>query len=186
MSRSIIALRPGDRLVGATPLVTGEEDLVFITSNAQLLRFSATTVRPQGRGAGGVTGIRLAEGAHAVWFGAVLSPEDAVVVTVAGSSTGPDSQPGTAKVTPFTAFPAKGRATGGVRCQRFLKGEDILLFGWVGRSPARAFREDGGPVRLPDPVERRDGSGEALPRPIAAVGTGQVDTGTVVASLFQG
>ena len=182
----IIALRPGDRLVGATPLVTGEEDLVFITSNAQLLRFSATTVRPQGRGAGGVTGIRLAEGAHAVWFGAVLSPEDAVVVTVAGSSTGPDSQPGTAKVTPFTAFPAKGRATGGVRCQRFLKGEDILLFGWVGRSPARAFREDGGPVRLPDPVERRDGSGEALPRPIAAVGTGQVDTGTVVASLFQG
>jgi len=42
------------------------------------------------------------------------------------------------------------------------------------------------PLRLPDPVERRDGSGEALPRPIAAVGTGQVDTGTVVASLFQG
>ncbi len=183
----IINLRPGDRLVGATQLVTGEEDLVFVTSEAQLLRFPASSVRPQGRGAGGVAGVRLGEGAHALWFGAVTSPEDTVVVTVAGSSGAlPDTQTGTAKVTPFSAFPAKGRATGGVRCQRFLKGEDVLLFAWVGRSPARAFRADGGPVRLPDPVERRDGSGEALPRPIASVGTGQVDTGTVAASLSGG
>ncbi|UPT21358.1 DNA topoisomerase IV subunit A [Thermobifida alba] len=183
----IINLRPGDRLVGATQLVTGEEDLVFVTSEAQLLRFPASSVRPQGRSAGGVAGVRLGEGAHALWFGAVTSPEDTVVVTVAGSSGAlPDTQTGTAKVTPFSAFPAKGRATGGVRCQRFLKGEDVLLFAWVGRSPARAFRADGGPVRLPDPVERRDGSGEALPRPIASVGTGQVDTGTVAASLSGG
>ncbi|HLU97228.1 MAG TPA: DNA topoisomerase IV subunit A [Thermobifida alba] len=183
----IINLRPGDRLVGATQLVTGEEDLVFVTSEAQLLRFPASSVRPQGRGAGGVAGVRLGEGAHALWFGAVTSPEDTVVVTVAGSSGAlPDTQTGTAKVTPFSAFPVKGRATGGVRCQRFLKGEDVLLFAWVGRSPARAFRADGGPVRLPDPVERRDGSGEALPRPIASVGTGQVDTGTVAASLSGG
>ncbi|KUP96793.1 DNA gyrase/topoisomerase IV subunit A [Thermobifida cellulosilytica] len=183
----IINLRPGDRLVGATQLVTGEEDLVFVTSDAQLLRFPASSVRPQGRNAGGVAGIRLGEGAHALWFGAVTSPEDTVVVTVAGSSNAlPDTQTGTAKQTPFSAFPAKGRATGGVRCQRFLKGEDILLFAWVGRSPARAFRADGGPVRLPDPVERRDASGEALPRPIASVGTGQVDTGTVAAALTSG
>ncbi|UOE17837.1 DNA topoisomerase IV subunit A [Thermobifida halotolerans] len=183
----VINLRPGDRLVGATQLVTGEEDLVFITSDAQLLRFPASSVRPQGRSAGGVTGIRLGEDANALWFGAVTSPEDSVVVTIAGSSGAlPDTQTGTAKVTPLSVFPAKGRATGGVRCQRFLKGEDLLLFGWVGRSPARAFRADGGPVRLPDPVPRRDGSGEALPRPIASVGTGQVDTGTVAASLSGG
>lgn len=106
-----------------------------------------------------------------------------MVVTVAGSSEAlPDTQAGTAKTTPLSAFPAKGRATGGVRCQRFLKGEDLLLLAWVGRSPARAFRADGGPVRLPDPDPRRDGSGEALPRPIAAVGTGQTDTGAVAAS----
>ena len=35
------------------------------------------------------------------------------------------------KVSPFGAYPAKGRATGGVRVQRFLKGEDTLLVAWV-------------------------------------------------------
>ncbi|GAA3747793.1 DNA gyrase subunit A [Spinactinospora alkalitolerans] len=174
----VINLKDGDRLVGATQLVTGEEDLVFITSEAQLLRFAAGGVRPQGRPAGGVTGVRLSEGARALWFGAVTAPEDSVVVTVAGSSTAlPGTQAGAAKLTPLDAFPVKGRATGGVRCHRFLKGEDVLLFGWMGRAPARASRADGGPVRLPDADPRRDGSGEALPRPISAVGTGQTDTG---------
>ncbi|MFC7330093.1 DNA gyrase/topoisomerase IV subunit A [Marinactinospora rubrisoli] len=173
----IIALREGDRLVGATQLVTGEEDLVFVTSDAQLLRFPAGGVRPQGRSAGGVAGIRLSEGASALWFGAVTAPEDSLVLTVAGSSAAlPETQTGAAKLTPFEVYPAKGRATGGVRCHRFLKGEDVLLFAWVGRAPARASRADGGPVRLPDPDGRRDGSGEALPRAITAVGTGQTST----------
>ena len=51
-----IALKDGDRVVGAVELATGEEDLVFVTSDAQLLRFSASAVRPQGRAAGGVAG----------------------------------------------------------------------------------------------------------------------------------
>ncbi|TDQ48235.1 DNA gyrase/topoisomerase IV subunit A [Actinorugispora endophytica] len=183
----VINLKDGDRLVGATQLVTGEEDLVFITSDAQLLRFPASSVRPQGRPAGGVTGVRLTDGAHALWFGAATSPDDSMVVTIAGSSTAlPGTQAGTAKTTPLSAFPAKGRATGGVRCQRFLKGEDVLLFGWIGRAPARAFRADGGPVRLPDPEPRRDGSGEVLLRPVVSVGTGQSDTGAVAASLSGG
>ncbi|GAA3723719.1 DNA gyrase/topoisomerase IV subunit A [Salinactinospora qingdaonensis] len=174
----IIALRDDDRLVGATQLVTGEEDLIFVTSEAQLLRFSSTAVRAQGRAAGGVSGVRLGENAHAVWFGAVPMPEDSVVVTIAGNSEAlPGTQAGSAKVTPVDAFPVKGRATGGIRCHRFLKGEDTLLFAWVGRTPARASRADGGPVRLPETDERRDGSGEALPRAIAAVGTAKTDTG---------
>ncbi|WP_106249660.1 DNA gyrase/topoisomerase IV subunit A [Allonocardiopsis opalescens] len=174
----VIALKPGDRVIGAAQLTGGAEDLVFITSDAQLLRFAVDGVRPQGRPAGGVTGVRLADGAHAVWFGAVpADPDefDAVVVTVAGSSAAlPGTQTGTAKVTPFSLFPSKGRATGGVRCHRFLKGEDVLLFGWAGAAPARAARADGGPIRLPDLNDRRDGSGDLLPRPLAAVG------GTVV------
>ncbi|WP_046469094.1 DNA gyrase/topoisomerase IV subunit A [Allosalinactinospora lopnorensis] len=174
----IINLRDDDRLVGVTQLSTGEEDLVFITSAGQLLRFSAETVRAQGRAAGGVTGVKLAEGARALWFGAVALPEDSVVVTVAGDSTSlPGTQAGSAKVTPFETFPVKGRATGGVRCQRFLKGEDTLIFGWIGRAPARASRADGGPVRLPDLDQRRDGSGEPLPRAITVVGSGQTDAG---------
>ncbi len=174
----VITLKDDDRVVGVTQLSTGEEDLAFVTSEAQLLRFSATGVRPQGRPAGGVAGVRLAEDAHVLWFGAVPLPEDSVVVTVAGESTVLEgTQAGSAKVTPFEAYPVKGRATGGVRCHRFLKGEDTLLFAWVGRAPARASRADGKPVRLPDLSERRDGSGDALPRAITTVGSGQTDSG---------
>ncbi|CAM3977480.1 DNA topoisomerase IV subunit A [Nocardiopsis rhodophaea] len=174
----VINLREGDRVVSAAQLSTGEEDLVFITSQAQLLRFPASAVRPQGRAAGGVAGVKLPEDARVMWFGAVALPEDSVVVTVTGSSTAlPGTQAGAAKVTPFEVYPAKGRATGGVRCQRFLKGEDTLLFAWVGRAPARANRADGGPVRLPDLDQRRDGSGEPLTSPVAVVGSGRTDSG---------
>ena len=56
----VIALKDGDRVVGAVQLADEEQDLVFITSDAQLLRFSAASVRPQGRSAAGMAGIRLA------------------------------------------------------------------------------------------------------------------------------
>ena len=177
----VIALKDDDRVIGVTQLSSGEEDLAFITSEAQLLRFSAATVRPQGRPAGGVSGVRLSEEARVLWFGAVPSPEDSVVVTVSGSSDALDgTQAGSAKVTPFETYPTKGRATGGVRCHRYLKGEDTLLFGWIGRAPARASRADGKPVRLPDTSDRRDGSGDALPRAIVTVGSGHTDSGITV------
>ena len=67
----VIALKDGDRVVGAVQLASDAQDLVFITSDAQLLRFGAASVRPQGRAAGGMAGIRLAARASVVWFGAV-------------------------------------------------------------------------------------------------------------------
>src|SRR4029079_14690424 len=45
---SIISLRDGDRVVGAAVADRDHLDLVFITTDAQLLRFSARSVRPQG------------------------------------------------------------------------------------------------------------------------------------------
>jgi DNA gyrase subunit A len=166
----IIALKPGDSVVGvANTGVDGAEDLVFITSDAQLLRFPATSVNPQGRTAAGMAGVRLAAGATALWFGAVDPAWEAVVVTVAGSSGTLDVGGGTVKVTPFVEYPAKGRGTGGVRCHRFLKGEDILRFGWAGLTPARAAGSKGEPIELPEPDGRRDGSGVPLDKPLAAV-----------------
>jgi DNA gyrase subunit A len=163
-----IALRDGDEVVGALDLVTGEESLCFVTSGAQLLHFPAGSVRPQGRGGGGMAGVRLGAGEYVVWFGA-LDPGDAVVVTSAGSSTAlPGTEPGSVKVTPFSEYPAKGRGTGGVRCHRFLKGEDVLVFGWAGPSPARAAASSGSPVDLPPAEGRRDGSGTPAAQPIAA------------------
>ncbi|CAL9412157.1 DNA gyrase/topoisomerase IV subunit A [Streptomyces sp. enrichment culture] len=166
----VITLKEGDRIVGAAELRTGEEDLVFITDDAQLLRYPAAQVRPQGRPAGGMTGIKLGEGAKVISFTAVDPAADAVVFTVAGSrGTLDDSVQTTAKLTPFDQYPRKGRATGGVRCQRFLKGEDCLSLAWAGPAPARAAQKNGAAVSLPQIDPRRDGSGVSLAKTVAVV-----------------
>ncbi|WP_447947204.1 DNA gyrase/topoisomerase IV subunit A [Microbacterium lacticum] len=166
----IIALKPGDRVVGAG-LAADDDDLVFVTSDAQLLRFGADAVRPQGRAAGGMAGIRLSTGAEVIAFQPAPRDERTVVVTVAGSSQAiAGTDPGSAKVSSFDEFPAKGRATGGVRAQRFVKGEDVLTLAWVGVEP-RALAADGAVRQLPAPGAKRDASGQPLEAVVAAVGT---------------
>ena len=166
----LISLKSGDRVVGAVELRTGNEDLVFITSDAQLLHFPAAGVRPQGRTAGGMAGIKLAVGAHSVFFTAVNPEVDNLVVTSSGSSGAlPGTEPGSLKVTPYAEYPAKGRATGGVRCHRFLRGEDTLVLGWVGGSPARAAAANGVALELPEATGKRDGSGLPAATPIGAI-----------------
>ncbi|HYG92892.1 MAG TPA: DNA topoisomerase IV subunit A [Nocardioides sp.] len=189
----VVRLNDGDEVVGAVELRTGEEELCFVSSDAQLLRFGAGLVRPQGRSGGGMAGIRLAAGERVVWFGALdpdAWPAGAVLVTASGSATAlPGTEPGSVKVTDFAEYPAKGRATGGVRCHRFLKGEDTLVFAWAGPAPARAAASSGAPVDLPEATGRRDGSGVPGSQPIAAcagplaaslpVGSGGSATGDV-------
>ncbi len=166
----VITLKDGDRIVGGRELRTGEEDLVFITDDAQLLRYQASQVRPQGRPAGGMAGIKLAAGAKVISFTAVDPAADAVVFTVAGSKgTLMGDAESSAKLTPFDQYPRKGRATGGVRCQRFLRGEDALVLAWAGAAPARAAQKNGTPAELPELDPRRDGSGTPLPKPVAAL-----------------
>jgi DNA gyrase subunit A len=152
--------------VEATP----DDQLVFVTSDAQLLQFPASVVRPQGRSGGGVAGVRLARGATVTFFGGVDPAADNVVVTVAGAGSAlPGTDAGSVKVTPLREYPAKGRATGGVRCHRFLRGEDTLLVAYVGPGPARAGAAGGTPVDLPGEPGRRDGSGMPAAQPIVAV-----------------
>ncbi|MDR2985920.1 MAG: DNA topoisomerase IV subunit A [Nocardiopsaceae bacterium] len=182
----VITLKEGDRVVGAVQLETEDQDLVFITSDAQLLRFGAAAVRPQGRAAAGMAGVRLSPHASVLWFGAVNpgageSPADPnaegaasttpVVATVSGSARAlPGTGAASVKVTPYAEFPPKGRGTGGVRCHRFLKSEDALVLAWAGPGPARGATAAGTPVHLPPPEGRRDGSGERVREPLAAVG----------------
>jgi DNA gyrase subunit A len=166
----LVSLKAGDEVVGAVELQSGDEDLVFITSDAQLLRFGAAAVRPQGRAAGGVAGVKLAPDARVTFFGAVPQGVDAVVVTSSGSSGAlPGTEPGSIKATPYSEYPAKGRATGGVRCHRFLKGEDTLVLAWAGPVPARASGANGVALELPEPTGRRDGSGTPAPAAIASI-----------------
>ncbi|MFJ3383082.1 MULTISPECIES: DNA topoisomerase (ATP-hydrolyzing) subunit A [unclassified Curtobacterium] len=165
-----IGLKPGDAVVGATQSPE-TDDLVFITSNAQLLRFPASGVRAQGLPAGGVAGVALASGASVIWFGAVAPSEDAVVATVSASSSAlPGTDTGRAKVSSLSEFPAKGRATQGVRAHAFLKGEDGLTVAWAGIAPPHAVGTDGAARTLPDWLSKRDGSGSPLEAVIGSIG----------------
>src|SRR6478672_7751370 len=168
----VIALKDKDTVVGVAPAGSEDTDLVFLTREAQLLRFSAANVRAQGRTAGGMAGIKLGAGDHVVFFGAVAANDDAaVVVTIAGTDGAlPGTAPGAAKVTAFAEYPVKGRATAGVRAHRFLKGEDTLLLGWAGHGPAKASSLAGVARSLPGEHGRRDGSGIPLSQAIDAIG----------------
>ena len=167
-SWEVVSLKPGDRVVGAVELAGEDNDLVFVTSDAQLLHFDAAAVRPQGRAAGGMAGVRLAAGARAVWFGAVDPARESVVVTVSGSSAAlPGTDAGSVKVTPYSEYPAKGRGTGGVRCHRFLRGEDVLDagVGGAGAGPGRGRDRRGrGPARRHRPAGRVRDPGRAADR----------------------
>lgn len=176
----VIRLADGDEVVAAFD-VADDDEIVIVSDDASLLRFAASAVRPQGRPAGGMAGMRLAAGARVLHATAVrpaegdAGPDDgggAVVVATAAGSAGslPGSPASSVKVTPFEVYPAKGRATGGVRVHRFLKGEDVLMAAWVGPGPALAAGPTGVPVALPVPDPRRDGSGGRPAGAIAVVG----------------
>ena len=167
----LIALRPGDEVVGAAPVLSSRDDVVFITADAQLLRFPAGSVRPQGRTAAGMAGIRLAATDTVLFFGVVDPDRDAIVVTSSGTRQAlAGTQAGALKVTAYAQYPPKGRATGGVRAHRFLRGEDLLVLAWAGHTPARASAANGSAVDLPPAQSKRDGSGVAASAIIAAIG----------------
>nr|WP_297741234.1 DNA topoisomerase (ATP-hydrolyzing) [uncultured Tessaracoccus sp.] len=176
-SWEVIRLADGDEVVGAQELVDEHCNLAFITSDAQLLHFKADLVRPQGRTGGGVAGIKLSKDASVIWFG-VADPESDEVVTVSGSSESlPGTEAGSAKITPLAEYPTKGRATGGVRCHRFLKGEDALTAAGIGGAPMMATAASGSPVVLPESHARRDGSGTPLTQPVVKI-AGRLSTAT--------
>ncbi|QFG20978.1 DNA topoisomerase (ATP-hydrolyzing) subunit A [Actinomadura sp. WMMB 499] len=166
----VITLKDDDRVIGAVQLQSEDEHLVFITSDAQLLHYAASLVRPQGRMAGGMAGIKLGEDARVLWFGAIDPAREARVITISGSSSAlPGTQTGAIKIADFADYPSKGRATGGVRSHRFLKGEDVLLQAWAALTPLRAAGPGGKPANLNAPLGRRDGSGDELDTTITTI-----------------
>ncbi|XPP25925.1 MAG: DNA gyrase/topoisomerase IV subunit A [Leucobacter sp.] len=167
----VIGLKGADRLVAAFPAPDGAE-FAAVASDAQLLRFPTDSVRPQGRPAGGMAGMKLGADARIIFAGAIPAGAEARVVTVADSSlTLPGTDVATAKVSEWAEFPAKGRATGGVRAQRFLKGEDRLACAWVGTGEPRALAADGAARKLPETLGKRDASGTPIDGAAAFVGT---------------
>ncbi|HWM34970.1 MAG TPA: DNA topoisomerase IV subunit A [Pseudolysinimonas sp.] len=166
----IIALKPGDEVVGVAQGPDSEE-LVFITTDAQLLRFPASSVRPQGLSAGGMAGINLGQKARVLFFTSLDAGADAVVATISSpAETLAGADPGRAKVSRLAEFPGKGRATGGVRAHTFLKGENALALAWAGPAPALAVGGDGSLRTLPDSGAKRDASGVPMDAVVGSIG----------------
>ncbi|WP_237223786.1 DNA gyrase/topoisomerase IV subunit A [Rothia nasisuis] len=162
----IMKLKPKDAVVGVAVCDSNDAILTFITEQAKLLTFDAAKVRPQGRTGGGMAGMKVADGDRVIAFGVAAPGADAQVVTV--TDGGDDGA--TAKVTELTEFPQKGRATGGMRAHRFLKGETALALAWVGVGPAKAVSSAGVARTLPTEFGPRDGSGVLLAQSIDAIG----------------
>ncbi len=102
-----IALKPGDELVRVVP-TGGDDELVMVSRNGNGIRFSETEVRPMGRDAAGVRGMRLRPGDEVVSFGVVQPDTDVVIVTDAGYG----------KRTKTEHFTRQGRGGQGVRAIR--------------------------------------------------------------------
>jgi len=166
----IISLKSGDQVVGAS--ISAEKDeLIFVTDDAQLLRFDASLVRPQGRGAAGMAGIKLSAGAQAIYFTSLKTSKSTHVLTAASNSESLEAvDSGSAKVSALSEFPPKGRATGGVRAQKLIRDENQLYFAFVGNAPILASASSGKPLEIPTALSKRDSSGTPLSATIISAG----------------
>jgi DNA gyrase subunit A len=170
-AKPVIGLKPGDSVVAAFPAPDGTQ-VIAVASNAQAVRIDAATVPIQGRGAAGVAGMRLAEGATVVGAGDATSPESIVL-------THTDAQ--TAKVTDAAEVPLKGRNTAGVRLTKF-RAEKRVDLAYVGPEDGVVLvvgtaesptKPDTAPQPLTLPHTGRDLASKKLPRRILAVGRGR-------------
>jgi DNA gyrase subunit A len=103
-SSGIIAidLRNGDKLVDAR-ITDGEAEILLVASSGKSIRFRESDVRPMGRGAAGVRGIKLPEGHEVIALSIV---QDGLVLTATENGYG--------KRTSVEDFPVQGRGGQGV------------------------------------------------------------------------
>ena len=149
----LIGLENGDEIVAANWVdknIAGGV-VALLASDSSLLVFGLDKIRPQGRTGAGVVGMKLGEGSE-ILHGVALTAEEkenAVVISSTGLSV---------KNTPLRLYPLKGRATGGVRAQAFLKNETRLEKGFIGVNLV-AVDSSGKKIVLPAVNMKRDGSG---------------------------
>lgn len=138
----VIKVSSGAEVLSARPVVDGDQQVVFVASNANLLKFPASSVPVQGRTSTGVAGFKLVKDSKVI--GAFVADEGDMLITNTGKSI---------KVTPLSEYPVKGRGSQGVRSHKFLSGEEALIGAYIGSSPRRSDKK-----ALPKPAAR-DASG---------------------------
>src|SRR5579871_3919572 len=97
-----VALDPGDKLVGVA-ITDGTKDILLFTTGGKAIRFVEEEVRPMGREAAGVRGVKLADDQR---VNALIVGDNGYILTA--------SQNGFGKLTPLEDFPKHGRGGQGV------------------------------------------------------------------------
>jgi DNA gyrase subunit A len=97
-----LELRGDDHLVGVA-LTDGNREIMLVTSGGKAIRFHEQEVRPMGREAAGVRGVRLGDSQRLI---ALLVLGEGHVLTASESGYG--------KLTPLEDFPSHGRGAQGV------------------------------------------------------------------------
>ena len=162
-SIEVIGLKAGDRVVGAAP-APDDTELVFVTSDAQLLRFAAAAVRPQGAPAGGMAGIKLVGGCVGHPLRRRPRARIVVAVTISGADgVLPGTDAGRGEGVAVRRVPGQGprdrrRARARVPARRDAGSRSP---GSAAR-PALAVGPDGATRTLPAATAKRDASGLPL------------------------
>ncbi len=100
-----IELDEGDRLVGVD-ITDGSKDIILCSSGGKAIRFNENDVRPMGRNAAGVRGIRLPDGGKEEVISLITVDKEGTVLVA--------SENGYGKRTPIEDFPVHGRGGQGV------------------------------------------------------------------------
>lgn len=108
-----ITLRPGDDLEWVEP-TTGSDEIVLITHNGQAIRFKETDVRPMGRTAAGVRGIKLKKDDYVVGMDVISASlakkGELELFTIAENGLG--------KSTNLKEYKVQGRGGSGIRTMK--------------------------------------------------------------------
>jgi DNA gyrase subunit A len=164
-----INLKPGDGLI-EVKLTNGKDEVILVSRRGQAVRFKESMVRPMGRSATGVIGMRLGK-------------EDDEVLELSLASQGDElisvTEQGYGKRTKLEQYPTKGRGTKGVIGHQLTKKTGLLAGAYVGNKDRDMFviSSSGIVIRVPAADIRRVG------RASQGVRTMKVDEGATVVAL---
>lgn len=144
-----LGLADGDS-VAAVAVTDGARDLVLVASNGKAIRFAESDLRPLGRTATGVRGIRLAEGEEIVAM--IVLDENTPELLVASAD-------GYGKRTAVDEFPRQHRGGQGVFCMRAggRNGPVVAAAGVGPDDEVVVFTQGGTVVRTPVATISRQG-----------------------------
>ncbi len=145
-----IKMRPEDKLIWAKPS-SGKDEIQLITAKGQAIRFKESDVRPMGRNASGVMGVRIKKGDCVVGMGVVPSDKEKVkkyqVLSVMANGYG--------KRTALSHYKVQGRGGSGIKTAKVTDKTGQLTNAFVVSSDAMSDKDliiisaKGQVIRLP-------------------------------------